>query len=149
MFNKKIDYTKKTDSMVGYIDSTDNVVAVQPGWNAKPESLAKLLMDVFPNKADAIKVVDSAILVPIFKKDDYEYVDGYGDVIESNLSWYKENMRKDVGHLFLFMKGTWQYSDCGIDWTPVTEVFEDHSGVKFDGVRDALELQDALVKEVA
>ncbi len=44
-------------------------------------------------------VVDSVVLVPSFKKDDYAYVDGYGDVIESNLSWNKEDMRKDVGSL--------------------------------------------------
>ena len=29
-----------------------------------------------------------------------------------------KEMRKNVGHLFLFMKGTWQYSDNGIDWEP-------------------------------
>ena len=45
-------------------------------------------------------VVDSPLLVPVFKKDDYCYVDEFGDVIESNLSWNKEAMRKDVGHLF-------------------------------------------------
>ena len=44
-------------------------------------------------------------------------------VIESNLSWNKEEMRKNVGHLFLFMKGTWQYSDNGIDWWPAVEEF--------------------------
>ena len=58
---------------------------------------------------------------PVFKKDDYWYVDGFGDVIESNLSWNKDEMRKHIGHLFLFMKGEWQYSDNGIDWEPADE----------------------------
>ena len=33
--------------------------------------------------------------------------------------------------LFLFMKGTWQYSDNGIDWTPAIEEFVDTSGTAF------------------
>jgi hypothetical protein len=146
---KKIDNTNKTESMVGYIDSSDNVVAIEPGWRIKTEALAKLLMDRFPSKADAVQAVDSAIMVPVFKKDNYEYVDGYGDVLEHNLNFFKENIRKHIGHLFLFMKGTWQYSNDGVDWSPVAEEFKDHSGVKFEGVRDALESQDALVKAVA
>ena len=43
----------------------------------------------------------------------------------TNLSWNKEEMRKNVGHLFLFMKGTWQYSDNGIDWVPAVEEFKE------------------------
>jgi hypothetical protein len=115
---EKIDYTTKTKIMVGYIDRGDNVVAVECGWETTPEALAGVLLQKYPTKEDAMTVVDSVVLVPSFKKDDYAYVDGYGDVIESNLSWNKEDMRKDVGHLFLFMKGTWQYSDNGIDWDP-------------------------------
>ena len=138
----------KTESMVGYIDN-GTVVAVESGWRIKPEALAKLLMDSFPTKEDAIKLVDSAILVPVFKKTDYEGVEGFGDVVESNLTFFKENTRKHVGHLFCHMAGVWKYSNNAVDWDPITEVFEDNSGVKFDGVRDALELQDALVKEVA
>ena len=138
----------KTESMVGYIDN-GTVVAVESGWRIKPEALAKLLVDSFPTKEDAIKLVDSAILVPVFKKTDYEGVEGFGDVVESNLTFFKENTRKHVGHLFCHMAGVWKYSNNAVDWDPITEVFEDNSGVKFDGVRDALELQDALVKEVA
>ena len=138
----------KTESMVGYIDN-GTVVAVESGWRIKPEALAKLLMDSFPTKEDAIKLVDSAILVTVFKKTDYEGVEGFGDVVESNLTFFKENTRKHVGHLFCHMAGVWKYSNNAVDWDPITEVFEDNSGVKFDGVRDALELQDALVKEVA
>jgi hypothetical protein len=70
-------------------------------------------------------------------------VDEFGDVIESNLSWHKEVMRKDVGHLFLFMKGTWQYSDNGIDWTPAKEEFVDTSGVAVESIREALEMEKA------
>ena len=115
---QKIDYTNKHAIMVGYIDRSDNVVAVETSWKIKPEDMAKILLEKYPTKEDAIKAVDSPALVPSFRKDDYWYVDGFGDVIESNLSWHKEVMRKNVGHLFLFMKGTWQYSDNGIDWEP-------------------------------
>ena len=139
----KIDYTNKHGMMVGYIDGSQNVSAVQTGWDIKPESLSKLLLDKYPTKEDAMTVVDSPLLVPVFKKDDYEYVDGYGDVIESNLSWHKENMRKDVGHLFLFMKGTWQYSDNGIDWEPANEAFIDTSGVAIESIREVLETETA------
>ena len=139
----KIDYENKHGMMVGYIDGSQNVSAVQTGWDIKPESLSKLLLDKYPTKEDAMTVVDSPLLVPVFKKDDYEYVDGYGDVIESNLSWHKENMRKDVGHLFLFMKGTWQYSDNGIDWEPANEAFIDTSGVAIESIREVLETETA------
>ncbi len=118
---QKIDYTNKHGIMVGYIDRSDNVVAVETGWKTTPEVMAKFLSEKHPTKDEAIKLVDSPVLLPMFKKDDYEYVDGFGDVIESNLSWHKDNMRKNVGHLFLFMKGTWQYSDNGIDWWPAKE----------------------------
>ena len=140
MYNK-IDYDNKHGMMVGYIDGSQNVSAVEPGWDIKPEALSKLLLDKYPTKADAMTVVDSPLLVPVFKKDDYCYVDGYGDVIESNLSWNKEDMRKDVGHLFLFMKGTWQYSDNGIDWEPAKEAFVDASGKTIESIREALETE--------
>ena len=122
---QKIDYTNKHAIMVGYIDRSDNVVAVETGWKTTPEVMAKFLLEKHPTKDEAIKLVDSPVLLPMFKKDDYEYVDGFGDVIESNLSWHKDNMRKNVGHLFLFMKGTWQYSDNGIDWEPATELLKE------------------------
>ena len=115
---QKIDYTNKNDIMVGYIDRSDNVVAVETSWKSSYSAMAQILLNKYPTKEDAIKAVDSPALVPSFRKEDYEYVDGFGDVIESNLSWHKDNMRKNVGHLFLFMKGTWQYSDNGIDWEP-------------------------------
>ena len=82
-------------------------------------------MSQYNSKEMAQKLVDSPILMPTFMKDDYWYVDGFGDVIESNLSWNKDEMRKNVGHLFLFMKGTWQYSDNGIDLTPAVEEFKE------------------------
>ena len=56
MFNKKkIDNKSKFDSMVGFIEN-GTVSAVEPGWRIKPEALAKLLMDRFPTKEDAIKL---------------------------------------------------------------------------------------------
>ena len=120
---QKIDYTNKHGIMVGYIDRSDNVVAVETGWKTTPEALALILLQKYPTKEEAIKLVDSPVLVPTFRKEDYWYVDGFGDVIESNLSWHKEDMRKDVGHLFCHMTGVWKYSDNGIDWTPIREEF--------------------------
>jgi len=122
---QKIDYTNKNDIMVGYIDRSDNVVAVETSWKSSYSAMAQILLNKYPTKEDAIKAVDSPALVPSFRKEDYEYVDGFGDVIESNLSWHKDNMRKNVGHLFLFMKGTWQYSDNGIDWWPAEEMLKE------------------------
>ena len=115
---QKIDYSNKHGIMVGYIDRSDNVVAVETGWKTTPEAMTQVLMSQYNSKEMAQSLVDSPTLMPTFKKDDYWYVDGFGDVIESNLSWHKEVMRKNVGHLFLFMKGAWQYSDNGIDWEP-------------------------------
>ena len=122
---EKIDYSNKHGIMVGYIDRGDNVVADETGWKSSYTSMAQILLNKYPTKEDAITLVDSPILVPTFRKDDYWYVDGFGDVIESNLSWNKEEMRKNVGHLFLFMKGTWQYSDNGIDWWPAEEMLKE------------------------
>ena len=141
MYNK-IDYDNKHGIMVGYVDN-GNVTAVVPGWDIKPEALSKLLLDKYPTKEDAIKVVDSPLLVPVFKKDDYCGVEGFGDVIESNLSWNKEDMRKDVGHLFCHMTGIWKYSDNGIDWEPAKEAFVDTSGTAFTNIRQALEMEKA------
>ena len=139
----KIDYTNKHGMMVGYIDGSQNVSAVQTGWDMTPEALSKLLLDKYPTKEDAMQVVDSPLLVPVFKKDDYCGVEGFGDVIESNLSWNKEDMRKDVGHLFCHMTGIWKYSDNGIDWTPAIEEFVDTSGTAFTNIREALEMEKA------
>ena len=120
-YPEKIDYSNKHGIMVGYINNRQEVQAVESGWKITPEEMAKFLTEKFSSKEKAMEVVDSPILVPTFKKDDYWYVDGFGDVIESNLSWNKEEMRKHIGHLFLFMKGEWQYSDNGIDWEPAVE----------------------------
>ena len=118
----KIDYSIKHGIMIGYITNNDDVSAIETGWTqTSPEQMAKTLLEKYPTKEDAITAVDSPVMMPTFKKDDYWYVDGFGDVIESNLSWNKKEMRKHIGHLFLFMKGTWQYSDSGIDWEPADE----------------------------
>ena len=101
------------------------MVAVETGWKTTPEAMTKVLMGQYNSKEMAQSLVDSPTLMPTFKKDDYWYVDGFGDVIESNLSWNKEEMRTNVGHLFLFMKGTWQYSDNGIDWWPAEEMLKE------------------------
>ena len=89
----------------------------------RDEQMAKFLEQEYPTKEDSIKVVDSPVLVPTFRKEDYWGVEGFGDVIESNLSWNKEVMRKKVGHLFCHMTGVWKYSDNGIDWTSIREEF--------------------------
>ena len=139
MLRKKIDNKSKTGMMVGYITPGARVVAIEPGWSMTPLVLAKLLKDLYPSKEAAIELVDSAVLVPVFRKEDYEYVDGFGGVLESNINFYEENVQTHVGHLFLFMKGAWQYSDNGIDWDPISEVFIDGSGFKFTEVRQAVE----------
>ena len=139
MLKKKIDNNSKKGMMVGYIHSSGRITAIQPGWSMTPLVLAKLLKDLYPTKEGAIELVDSAVLVPVFRKEDYEYVDGFGGVLESNVNFYEENVQKDVGHLFLFMKGAWQYSNNGIDWDPISEVFIDGSGFKFSELREAVE----------
>lgn len=136
---KKIDNNSKSGMMVGYIHQSGDITAIEPGWNMTPLVLAKLLKDLYPNKQEAIELVDSAVLVPVFRKEDYEYVDGFGGVLESNINFYEQNVRNHVGHLFLFMKGAWQYSNNGIDWDPISEVFIDGSGFKFTEVRQAVE----------
>jgi len=117
----KIDYSTKHGIMVGYIDNSQNVVAIESGWNITPEEMSKFLTEKFSTKEQAVEAINGVTLIPTFKKDDYCYVDEFGDVIESNLSWNKDVMRKHIGHLFLFMKGAWQYSDNGIDWEPADE----------------------------
>lgn len=136
---KIIDNNIKTGMMLGYIRSSGDVAGIEPGWNMTPVILAKLLKDTSATKEAAIELVDSAVLVPVFRKDDYEYVDGFGGVLESNVNFYDKNQRDHVGHLFLFMKGAWQYSNNGVDWDPISEVFIDGSGITFSGVRDAVE----------
>jgi len=39
---QKIDYTNKHAIMVGYIDRSDNVVAVETSWKISPENMAKI-----------------------------------------------------------------------------------------------------------
>ena len=139
MLKKKIDNSSKKGMMVGYIHQSGDITAIEPGWSMTPLVLAKLLKDLYPTKQEAIELVDSAVLVPVFRKEDYEYVDGFGGVLESNINFYEQNVRNHVGHLFLFMKGAWQYSDNGIDWDPISEVFVDGSGFKFTEMRQAVE----------
>ncbi len=139
MLKKKIDNNSKSGMMVGYIHSSGRITAIQPGWDMTPLVLAKLLKDLYPTKEGAIELVDSAVLVPVFRKEDYEYVDGFGGVLESNINFYEANVQNHVGHLFLFMKGAWQYSNNGIDWDPISEVFIDGSGFKYTEVREAVE----------
>ena len=139
MLKKKIDNSSKSGMMLGYIQSSGKITAVESGWNMTPVILAKLLKDTSGTKQAAIELVDSAVLVPVFRKEDYDYVDGFGGVLESNVNFYEENVRTHVGHLFLFMKGAWQYSDNGIDWDPISEVFIDGSGITWSEVRDAVE----------
>ena len=67
---QKIDYTNKHGIMVGYIDRSENVVAIETSWKIKPEDMAKILLEKYPTKEDAIKAVDSPALVPSFRKDD-------------------------------------------------------------------------------
>lgn len=116
-------YTDK--AMIGYIRHGD-VVAIEPSWNlGAPKHMGKLLLEKYPTQEDAKKLVDSAIALPKFRKEDYWYVDGFGEVIDKRVSSHPENFREHIGHLYLWMKGEWQYSDCGIDWEPVREVINE------------------------
>ena len=72
MLKKKIDNSSKTGIMVGYIHHSAYVVAVEPGWSITPQAMAKLLQDRYSTKEAAIQLVDSAVLVPVFRKEDYE-----------------------------------------------------------------------------
>ena len=76
---QKIDYTKKHGIMVGYIDRSDNVVAVETSWNISYTAMAQILRDKYPTKEDAIKAVDSPALVPSFRKDCLLYTSDAAD----------------------------------------------------------------------
>ena len=76
----KIDYKNKHGIMVGYIDNSQNVVAVETGWKTTPEALTEVLMSQYNSKEMAQELVDSPTLMPTFKKDDYWYVDGFGEM---------------------------------------------------------------------
>ena len=64
----KIDYSTKHGIMVGYIDGSQNVVAVESGWDITPEEMAKFLTEKFSTKEQAIEAVDGVTLIPTFKK---------------------------------------------------------------------------------
>ena len=65
---QKIDYTNKHGIMVGYIDNSQNVVAVETGWKTTPEALTGVLMNQYNSKEMAQELVDSPTLMPTFKK---------------------------------------------------------------------------------
>jgi len=125
MLRKKINNKNKPGMMLGYINKNGDITGVEPSWHMTPLVLAELLKDRYQNRDAAVALVESAVLLPIFKKGDYEGVEGFGGVLESHISFYDENLRAHVGHLFLFMKSAWHYSNNGIDWDPITEVFVD------------------------
>ena len=127
-------------AMIGYIKHGD-VVAIEPSWPmGSPEKLGKFLIEKYPTKEDAIHLIDGGgIGVFDFRKDDYWYVDGFGEVIDKRVSSHPENYREHIGHLYLWMKGEWQYSDCGIDWEPVREVLKNKDSGQVDGFgKDAI-----------
>ena len=47
---QKIDYSNKHGIMVGYIDRSDNVVAVETGWKTTPEAMTQVLMSQYNSK---------------------------------------------------------------------------------------------------
>ena len=76
--------TKTEKAMLGYIDRNQNVVAIEPSWNlGAPEDMGKFLLEKYPTKEDAIKIVDTAISLPKFRKDDYWYVDGLTEAAQT------------------------------------------------------------------
>ena len=44
---EKIDYSNKHGIMVGYIDRSDNVVAVETGWVTTPKAITQILMSQY------------------------------------------------------------------------------------------------------
>jgi hypothetical protein len=60
---EKIDYSNKHGIMVGYIDGSQNVSAVETGWKSSYTAMAQILLNKYPTKEDAIKLVDSPILM--------------------------------------------------------------------------------------
>ena len=109
-------------AMIGYIDRSSNVIGVEPSWNlGGPENLGKFLIEKFPTKDDAIKLVNGGMVVIDGEPQTYNYVDGFGEVIENRVSLNKENYKPHIKHLYLWMRNEWHYSDNGIDWVPVRE----------------------------
>jgi hypothetical protein len=114
-------------AMIGYIKDNGDISAIEPTWNlGDPEHLGQFLINNWPTREHAIQLIDKGgIGVLDFKKNDYEYVDGFGAVVDNRVSFHPENYRSHIQHLYLWMKGEWQYSDCGIDWTPVKETIKE------------------------
>ena len=74
---QKIDYKSKHGIMVGYIDNSQNIVAVETGWKTTPKALTEVLMGQYNSKEMAQELVDSPTLMPTFKKEDvHEYTKG-------------------------------------------------------------------------
>ena len=114
-----------SNSMIGYIDNQDNVIAVEHGWNlGHPKDLGRFLNSKFPTKEDAKNIVNGGIVVVNEEPQAYQYVDGYGDVICERLAMDKTLHRPHIEYLYLFMKGSWQVSDNGIDWESVENFIE-------------------------
>ena len=60
---QKIDYTNKNDIMVGYIDRSDNVVAVETGWKTTYKAMPKILINEYPTKEDPINPLAPVIRI--------------------------------------------------------------------------------------
>lgn len=113
---------KTSNSMIGYIDRSDNVIAVEHSWNlSEPKDLGKFLQEKYPTKEDAMKLVNGGIVVVKEEPKAYLYVDGYGEVICERLATDKTLHRPHIEFLYLWMKGGWQVSDSGIDWESIDE----------------------------
>ena len=53
----KIDYSIKHGIMIGYIDGSQNVSAIETGWTqTSPEQIAETLLEKFPTKERAERV---------------------------------------------------------------------------------------------
>ena len=116
-------------AMIGYIDRGDNVIGVEPSWNlGAPENLGKFLLEKFPTKDDAIKLVNGGMVVIDGEPQTYNYVDGFGEVIENKIHWNQENYKPHIKHLYCHMAGVWKYSDDGIYWevvqVPLDELYD-------------------------
>ena len=119
-----------SNSMIGYSNRNGSgVIAVEHEWNlGEPEKLGKFLVMSHPTYEDAEKLVNGGIVLLKGEPKEYYGCEGFGEVIENNISLNKENYKPHIKHLYCHMTGVWKYSDDGIYWevvqVPLDELYD-------------------------
>ena len=86
----KIDYSIKHGIMIGYIDGSQNVSAIETGWTqTSPEQIAKTLLEKFPTKEDLADYYWSTLLW----RDSLERLENY------DLQALKESTLNEISKL--------------------------------------------------